>query len=333
MTIKVAINGYGRIGRNILRAAFESEHSDQIDIVAINDVMGNIEVAAHLTQYDSVHGAFSGRVEADADSLIINGKRIQMLSDRDPSQLPWEEMGVDVVYECTGAFTTGPSCLPHLASGTKKVLISTPAKEVERTIVYGVNDDTLRAGDKVVSNASCTTNCLAPMSKIMNDKLGIVSGNMVTIHSYTNDQVLTDLFHFDLRRARSATTSMIPTTTGAASSIGIVIPELAGKLSGYAVRVPTINVSMIVLDFIASRKTTVEEVNAIMKGMADGKILAYTDLPLVSVDFNHSNVSCNFDATLTQVKDSFVSISAYYDNEWAYSCRMLDTTLAMMKAK
>lgn len=329
MTINVAINGYGRIGRNSLRAVFEEGYQDKIKIVAIN-AMGNLDVNAHLTKYDTVHGAFSGDINVDGNYLLVNGQRIRMFSDRNPANLPWAELGVDVVHECTGAFKTGPSCQPHLDSGAKKVLISAPAKEVDRTIVYGVNDHTLTAKDKVISNASCTTNCLAPMSKVMHGNFGILSGTMITIHSYTNDQVLTDVYHKDFRRARSATSSIIPTTTGAASSIGVIMPELVGKMDGYAVRVPTANVSMVMLNFVASEKTTVEKVNAIVKKAADGKILSYNDLPLVSVDFNHSNTSCNFDATLTKVHDSLVSISAYYDNEWAYSCRMLDTTLAIM---
>ena len=331
MTVRVAINGYGRIGRNTLRAVFEENYQDDIEIVAIN-AMGSLDVNAHLTKYDTVHGAFPGTIEIDGNYLLVNDKRIRVFSDRNPANLPWGELGVDVVHECTGAFKTGAACQPHLHSGAKKVLISAPAKEVDRTIVYGVNDHTLTTEDKVVSNSSCTTNCLAPMSKVMHEKLGILSGTMITIHSYTNDQVLTDVYHKDLRRARSATSSIIPTTTGAASSIGIVIPELSGKMDGYAVRVPTANVSMVMLNFVAPQNTDAEEVNTLMKECADGKILSYTDLPLVSIDFNHSNTSCNFDATLTKVHDSLVSISAYYDNEWGYSCRMLDTTIAMMNA-
>lgn len=330
MTIKVAINGYGRIGRNTLRAIFEENKQEQIEVVAINDVMGNINVAAHLTQYDSVHGPFPADVKVDGSDLSINGKLIKLFNERDPLNLPWQALGIDVVYECTGVFTSGGSCQAHLQAGAKKVLISAPANEVDCTVVFGVNEKSLKSSDVIISNASCTTNCLAPLAKLMNDHLGIERGNMLTIHSYTNDQVLTDLFHTDLRRARSATSSMIPTTTGAASSIGLVIPELSAKLSGYAVRVPTTNVSMIVLDFLASHKTTVQQVNDIVKHAADGKIMRYNELPLVSIDFNHSSYSCNFDATLTQVNDNFVSISAYYDNEWAFSCRMLDTSLAMM---
>jgi glyceraldehyde 3-phosphate dehydrogenase len=328
MSVRVAINGYGRIGRNTLRAAFE-ENYDDVEIVAIN-AMGSLDVNAHLTKYDTVHGKFPATVEVDGNYLVIDGKRIRVFSDRNPANLPWEELGVDVVHECTGAFKTGEACQPHLASGAKKVLISAPAKKVDKTIVYGVNDHILTKDDKVISNASCTTNCLAPMSKVMHEKMGIMSGTMITIHSYTNDQVLTDVYHSDLRRARSATSSIIPTTTGAASSIGIVIPELAGKMDGYAVRVPTANVSMVMLNFVAPKNTSAEEINSLMKEAADGKILSYTDLPLVSIDFNHSSTSCNFDSTLTKVHDSLVSISAYYDNEWGYSCRMLDTTIAMM---
>lgn len=332
MTVRVAINGYGRIGRNTLRAVFEENYQNDIEIVAIN-AMGSLDVNAHLTRYDTVHGAFSGDIDVDGHYLVINDKRIRVFSDRNPANLPWAELGIDVVHECTGAFKTGPSCQPHLDSGAKKVLISAPAKEVDKTIIYGVNDETLCSQDRVISNSSCTTNCLAPMSKIMYESLGILSGTMITIHAYTNDQVLTDVYHKDLRRARSATSSIIPTSTGAASSIGIVIPDLAGKMDGYAVRVPTANVSMVMLNFVASKNTTVEEVNALVQKASDGKIVAYSDLPLVSIDFNHTNTSCNFDATLTKVHDSLVSISAYYDNEWGYSCRMLDTTMAMMQAQ
>ncbi|MGB3835373.1 type I glyceraldehyde-3-phosphate dehydrogenase [Castellaniella sp.] len=336
MTIRVAINGYGRIGRNILRAHYEDGKKHDIQIVAIND-LGDPETNAHLTRYDTAHGRFPGTVEVDADSMVVNGDRIRVLAERDPAKLPWGELKVDVVLECTGFFATKEKASAHLKGGAKKVIISAPGgKDVDATIVYGVNHTVLKATDTVISNASCTTNCLAPLVHPLHQKLGIVHGLMTTIHAYTNDQVLTDVYHKDLRRARSATHSMIPTKTGAASAVGLVLPELNGKLDGYAIRVPTINVSIVDLSFVASRDTTVEEVNGILKAAAEGPlkgILAYTTEPLVSVDFNHSPLSSTVDAGLTKVLGSLVKVSSWYDNEWGFSNRMLDTTVALMAAK
>ncbi|MER1941722.1 type I glyceraldehyde-3-phosphate dehydrogenase [Castellaniella sp. FW104-16D08] len=336
MTIRVAINGYGRIGRNILRAHYEDGKKHDIQIVAIND-LGDPETNAHLTRYDTAHGRFPGTVEVDADSMVVNGDRIRVLAERDPAKLPWGELKVDVVLECTGFFATKEKASAHLKGGAKKVIISAPGgKDVDATIVYGVNHTVLKASDTVISNASCTTNCLAPLVHPLHQKLGIVHGLMTTIHAYTNDQVLTDVYHKDLRRARSATHSMIPTKTGAASAVGLVLPELNGKLDGYAIRVPTINVSIVDLSFVASRDTTVEEVNGILKAAAEGPlkgILAYTTEPLVSVDFNHSPLSSTVDAGLTKVLGSLVKVSSWYDNEWGFSNRMLDTTVALMAAK
>ncbi|MGB3742505.1 MAG: type I glyceraldehyde-3-phosphate dehydrogenase [Castellaniella sp.] len=336
MTIRVAINGYGRIGRNILRAHYEDGKKHNIQIVAIND-LGDPETNAHLTRYDTAHGRFPGTVEVDADSMVVNGDRIRVLAERDPAKLPWGELKVDVVLECTGFFATKEKASAHLKGGAKKVIISAPGgKDVDATIVYGVNHTVLKASDTVISNASCTTNCLAPLVHPLHQKLGIVHGLMTTIHAYTNDQVLTDVYHKDLRRARSATHSMIPTKTGAASAVGLVLPELNGKLDGYAIRVPTINVSIVDLSFVASRDTTVEEVNGILKAAAEGPlkgILAYTTEPLVSVDFNHSPLSSTVDAGLTKVLGSLVKVSSWYDNEWGFSNRMLDTTVALMAAK
>ncbi len=332
MTIKVAINGYGRIGRNVLRALYESGRKD-IQIVAIND-LGDANTNAHLTQYDTAHGKFPGEVSVDGDYMVVNGDRIRVLAERDPSKLPWGELGVDVVHECTGFFANKEKASAHLQGGAKKVVISAPGgKDVDATVVFGVNQDVLRAEHTVISNASCTTNCLAPMVKPLHEKLGVVKGLMTTVHSYTNDQVLTDVYHSDLRRARSATMSMIPTKTGAAAAVGLVLPELNGKLDGFAIRVPTINVSIVDLVFEAARETTVEEVNAIMKEAADGKILGYNDAPLVSVDFNHTSTTSNFDASLTRVNGNLVKVCSWYDNEWGFSNRMLDTTVALMNAK
>jgi glyceraldehyde 3-phosphate dehydrogenase len=337
MTIKVAINGYGRIGRNILRAHYESGKKQPLEIVAIND-LGDAETNAHLTRYDTVHGKFKGTVEVDGDAMVVNGDRIKVLAKRNPAELPWASLGVDVVLECTGLFTTKEKASAHIKGGAKKVIISAPGgKDVDATVVYGVNHGTLKASHTVISNASCTTNCLAPMVKALHDKLGVVQGLMTTIHSYTNDQVLTDVYHEDLRRARSATMSMIPTKTGAAAAVGLVLPELNGKLDGFAVRVPTINVSLVDLTFTAGRATTVDEVNAIMKAAADGPlkgILEYSTGPLVSVDFNHNPASSIFDATLTKVTGgTLVKALSWYDNEWGFSNRMLDTTIAFMNAK
>ncbi len=332
MAIKVAINGYGRIGRNILRAVYESGRTD-VQIVAVND-LGDANTNAHLTQYDTVHGKFPGEVSVDGDAMVVNGDRIRVLAERDPSNLPWSDLGVDVVHECTGLFRSKEKTAPHLTAGAKKVLISAPGgKDVDATVVYGVNEEVLKGSHTVVSNASCTTNCLAPMVKPIHEKIGLVKGLMTTIHSYTNDQVLTDVFHKDLRRARSATMSMIPTKTGAAAAVGLVLPELNGRLDGFAIRVPTINVSVVDLVFEAARDTSVDEVNQIMKDAADGEILAYSDGPLVSMDFNHSSTTSNFDATLTRVSNgNLVKVCAWYDNEWGFSNRMLDTTVALMNA-
>ncbi|MHB1565665.1 MAG: type I glyceraldehyde-3-phosphate dehydrogenase [Acidiferrobacter sp.] len=337
MAIRVAINGYGRIGRNILRALYESGRNKEIEIVAIND-LGSPETNAHLTQYDTVHGRFKGTVTVDGDSMVVNGDRIRVVSNRDPSQLPWKDLKVDVVHECTGFFTTKEKAAAHLKAGAKKVIISAPGgKDVDATIVYGVNHRILKATDTVISNASCTTNCLAPLVKPLHDKIGIRYGLMTTVHSYTNDQVLTDVYHTDLRRARSATMSMIPTKTGAAAAVGLVLPDLNGKLDGFAIRVPTINVSLVDLTFTANRDTTKDEVHAIMKTASEGElkgILNYNDKPLVSVDFNHDPASSTYEATLTKVmQGNLVKVLAWYDNEWGFSNRMLDTTVALMQAR
>ncbi len=336
MTIKVAINGYGRIGRNILRAIYEGGYRKQIQVVAIND-LGDAQINAYLTRHDTVHGKFPGEVAVEGDNLVVNGDKIRVIAERDPNKLPWGELGVDVVLECTGLFTSKKQAAAHLTAGAKKVVISAPAgSDVDATIVYGVNHDILKSSFTVISNASCTTNCIAPMVKPLNEKIGIIQGLMTTIHSYTNDQKLIDVYHPDLRRARSATHSMIPTKTGAAAAVGLVIPELAGKLDGFAVRVPTINVSLIDFTFQAKRPTTVEEVNSIMKSASEHElkgILVYCDEPLVSVDFNHTAMSCTFDATLTKVIGDTVKVLGWYDNEWGFSNRMIDTTLAWMNAK
>ena len=337
MAIKVAINGYGRIGRNVLRALYESARNKEIQIVALND-LGNAETNAYLTRYDTVHGRFPGEVKVEGDYMIVNGDKIRVYAERDPAKLPWGEMGIDVVHECTGLFTSKEKASPHLKAGAKKVIISAPGgKDVDATIVYGVNHDTLKASDTVISNASCTTNCLAPLVKPLHDKIGVVRGLMTTIHSYTNDQVLTDVYHKDLRRARSATQSMIPTKTGAAAAVGLVLPELNGKLDGFAIRVPTINVSLVDLTFEAARETGVDEIHSVIKTAAAGAlkgILAYNDEPLVSIDFNHTTMSSTCDASLTRVIDGkLVKVCSWYDNEWGFSNRMLDTTVALMKAK
>jgi glyceraldehyde 3-phosphate dehydrogenase len=336
MTIKVAINGYGRIGRNVLRAHYEGGKRNDIQIVAIND-LGKPESNAHLTRYDTAHGKFPGTVTVEGDYMIVNGDKIRVFSQRDPAQIPWGELGVDVVLECTGFFTSKEKASAHLTGGAKKVIISAPGgKDVDATVVYGVNQSVLKSSHTVISNASCTTNCLAPLVKPLNDKIGLLNGLMTTVHAYTNDQVLTDVMHEDLRRARSATMSMIPTKTGAAVAVGLVLPELDGKLDGYAIRVPTINVSVVDLSFIAARDTTVEEVNAIMKEAADGPlhgVLTYNTEQLVSIDYNHNPASSNFDATLTKVSGRLVKVSSWYDNEWGFSNRMLDTTVALMSAK
>jgi len=336
MTIRVAINGYGRIGRNILRSHYEGGKKHDIQILAVND-LGDAKTNAHLTKYDTAHGRFPGIVEVDGDHLVVNGDRIRVCAQKDPAQLPWKELGVDVVLECTGLFTSKAKNSAHIAAGAKKVIISAPGdKDVDATIVYGVNHSVLKAAHTVISNASCTTNCLAPLVKALHDRIGVVNGLMTTIHAYTNDQVLTDVYHKDLRRARSATMSMIPTKTGAAAAVGLVLPELNGKLDGYAMRVPTINVSVVDLAFVAKKATTVDEVNAAVKQAADTDlkgILVYNKDPLVSIDFNHHPASSIFDATLTKVSEgTLVKVCAWYDNEWGFSNRMLDTTVAFMKA-
>ena len=337
MTITVAINGYGRIGRNILRAHYEGGKKHDIEIVAIND-LGNAETNAHLTRYDTAHGRFPGKVEVDAEAMVVNGDRIKVLAIRNPAELPWGTLGVDVVLECTGLFTSKEKASAHLKGGAKKVIISAPGgKDIDATIVYGVNHKTLKPGHTVISNASCTTNCLAPMVKALHDKIGVVRGLMTTVHAYTNDQVLTDVYHEDLRRARAATMSMIPTKTGAAAAVGLVLPELNGKLDGFAIRVPTINVSVVDLTFTAARPTTADEVNAVMKAAAEGElkgVLEYNTAPLVSVDFNHNPASSIFDASLTKVTGgTLVKALAWYDNEWGFSNRMLDATVALMSAR
>ncbi len=334
MPIKVAINGYGRIGRNILRALYEYGRTDDIQIVAVND-LGDTETNAHLTRFDTAHGKFNADVQVDGDNLVVNGDRIRVLAQRDPSKLPWGEMGVDIVMECTGFFNSKEKASAHLQAGARKVLISAPAGKDLPTVVYGVNHDVISADDNVVSNASCTTNCLAPMVKPLHDTIGLESGLMTTIHAYTNDQVLTDVFHKDLRRARSATMSQIPTKTGAAAAVGLVLPELDGKLDGFAMRVPTINVSVVDLSFVASRDTTVEEVNRVVKAASEGElkgILGYNDQPLVSIDFNHDPRSSVFDASLTKVSGGrLVKVLSWYDNEWGFSNRMLDTATVLAK--
>jgi glyceraldehyde 3-phosphate dehydrogenase len=336
MAIKVGINGYGRIGRNILRALYESKRNSQVQIVALND-LGDAKTNAHLTRYDTVHGKFPGEVTVDGDSMVVNGDRIRVLAERDPAKLPWGDLGVEFVLECTGLFTSKAKAGAHLKGGAKKVMISAPGgDDVDATIVYGVNHNVLKKDHTVVSNASCTTNCLAPMAKVLHEKVGIVAGIMTTIHSYTNDQVLTDVYHTDLRRARSATMSQIPTKTGAAAAVGLVLPDLKGKLDGFAVRVPTINVSLVDLTFTAKRATSVEEVNKALKDAAATDawkgILAYNDAPLVSVDFNHDSHSSVFDSTLTKVVDgNVVKVCSWYDNEWGFSNRMIDSVVAWSK--
>ncbi len=334
MTIRVAINGYGRIGRNILRALYESGKREQIQIVAIND-LGDVQINAHLTRFDSVHGRFSGEVSIDGDDLVVNGDTIRILAERDPAKLPWQALNVDVVYECTGLFTSRDKAAAHIEAGARKVIVSAPAKGADATVVYGINHGSLTAEHQIISSASCTTNCLAPVAKPLNDAIGIKSGLMTTIHAYTNDQKLSDVYHSDPYRARAATQSMIPTKTGAAAAVGLVLPELNGKLDGMAVRVPTINVSLVDLTFEAARDTSVEEVNAIIAEAAAGPlkgILAVNELPLVSIDFNHDPHSSVFDKAQTRVNGRLVKVMSWYDNEWGFSNRMLDNTLALMDA-
>ena len=337
MTIKIGINGYGRIGRNILRALYEGDRRGELEIVAVND-LGDAKTNAHLTRRDTAHGPFPGTVEVDGDSMVVNGDRIRVLAERDPAKLPWGELGVDIVMESTGFFASKEKASAHLAGGARKVIISAPAGTgVDATIVYGVNHDTLKGSHTVISNASCTTNCLAPLVKPLHDKIGLKHGLMTTVHAYTNDQVLTDVYHSDLRRARSATMSQIPTKTGAASAVGLVLPELAGRLDGFAMRVPTINVSVVDLTFVAERETSVDEINQVMKDASEGElqgVLAYNDEPLVSIDFNHDPASSTYDAGLTKVMGgTLVKVLAWYDNEWGFSNRMLDTAIAFANAK
>jgi glyceraldehyde 3-phosphate dehydrogenase len=337
MTIQIGINGYGRIGRNILRALYEGDRRSELEIVAVND-LADANTNAHLTRRDTTHGRFPGTVEVDGDGMIVNGDRIKVLAERDPAKLPWGDLGVDVVFESTGFFSSKEKSMAHIEGGAKKVIISAPAGTgVDATIVYGVNHDILKASDTVISNASCTTNCLAPLVKPLHEKIGVKHGLMITIHAYTNDQVLTDVFHKDLRRARAAAMSQIPTKTGAASAVGLVLPELAGRLDGYAMRVPTLNVSIVDLSFVAERETSVEEINSVMKEAAEGElkgVLAYNDEPLVSIDFNHDPASSTFDAGLTKVMEgTLVKVCAWYDNEWGFSNRMLDTAVALVNAK
>jgi glyceraldehyde 3-phosphate dehydrogenase len=338
MAFRVAINGYGRIGRNVLRAHYEGGKRHDLEIVAIND-LGNSETNAHLTRYDTAHGRFPGDVKVEGEHMVVNGDRIRVLANRNPAELPWADLGVDLVMECTGFFTSKEKASSHLSGGAKKVLISAPGgKDVDATVVYGVNHSVLKAAHTVVSNASCTTNCLAPVAKVLNEALGIESGLMTTIHAYTNDQVLTDVYHEDLRRARSATMSMIPTKTGAAAAVGLVLPDLNGKLDGFAMRVPTINVSVVDLSFQAKKATSVDEVNALLKAASEGAlagVLGYNTDPLVSIDFNHDPRSSIFDSTQTRVSPDgrLVKVLSWYDNEWGFSNRMLDTAVAMLSAR
>lgn len=333
MGIKIAINGYGRIGRQLLRAIYDYRLEDQLEVVAVN-ASGSLETNAHLTKFDTVHGRFSADVSFDENHLIINGKKIPFFSTRNPAELPWKDLGVDLVMECTGSFTSKAKAQVHLDAGAKKVLISAPGEnDVDATVVYGVNHQVITPDMTVISNASCTTNCLAPVAKVLNDGIGIVKGMMTTIHALTNDQTVTDVRHKDLRRARSGVENMIPTKTGAAKAVGLVLPELKGKLDGLAVRVPTVNVSLVDLSFQAARDTNVEEINALVKTASEGAlkgVLAYNTLPLVSMDFNHTTEGSSFDATLTKVVDgNMVKVFAWYDNEWGFSCQMLRTACTM----
>ncbi|MEX2494713.1 MAG: type I glyceraldehyde-3-phosphate dehydrogenase [Woeseia sp.] len=337
MTIKIGINGYGRIGRNILRALYEGDKRAELEIVAVND-LGDANTNAHLTRRDTAHGPFPGTIEVEGDTMVVNGDRIRVFAERDPAKLPWGDLGVDIVMESTGFFASKEKASAHLEGGAKKVIISAPAGTgVDATVVYGVNHDILKSSHTVISNASCTTNCLAPLVKPLHEKIGLKHGLMTTIHAYTNDQVLTDVFHKDLRRARSATMSQIPTKTGAASAVGLVLPELEGRLDGFAMRVPTINVSVVDLTFVAERDTSVDEINSIMREASEGDlkgILAYNDEPLVSIDFNHDPASSTYDAGLTKVMGgTLVKVLAWYDNEWGFSNRMLDAAIAFANAK
>jgi glyceraldehyde 3-phosphate dehydrogenase len=335
--IKVAINGFGRIGRMVLRAHYEAGKKHGLQFVAIND-LGDAKTNAHLLQYDTAHGRFPSSVRVDGDSIMVGDDRIKVVAERDPAKLPWKALGVDMVLECTGLFTSKAKAGAHLQAGARKVIISAPGeKDVDRTIVYGVNHQSLKASDTVISNASCTTNCLAPLVKAIDERIGITCGLMNTIHSFTNDQVLTDVYHKDLRRARSAVHNMVPTKTGAAAAVGLVLPHLNGKLDGYSIRVPTINVSIVDLTFVAKRPTTVEEVNQAVKQASETDlkgILEYTTEQLVSSDFNHNPASSIVDAGLTRVSEgTLVKVSSWYDNEWGFSNRMLDAVIALGNAK
>jgi glyceraldehyde 3-phosphate dehydrogenase len=333
MTIKVAINGYGRIGRNILRALYESNRLNEMKIVAIND-LGDLQTNVHLTRYDSTHGRFAGEVKTEGNDMSVNGDLIKVISERDPAKLPWGELGIDVVFECSGIFTSRDKASAHLKAGAKKVIISAPANDADATIVYGVNHKSLKSDHQIISNASCTTNCLAPLVKVLHEKIGIEAGQMITVHAYTNDQALVDTAHKDLHRARAAAHSIIPTKTGAAAAVGLVLPELNGKLDGYAVRVPTINVSAVDFTFIPKRKTSVNEVNQALMDAANKElkgVLAINDEPLVSIDFNHNPASSIVDIAQTRITDNLVKVFSWYDNEWGFSNRMLDVTSAFMK--
>lgn len=335
--IRIAINGYGRIGRNVLRALFESKRVNEFEIVAVNDLGADLEVQALITQRDTVQGFFPHSVEVVENGLTIDGHFVRFYAERDPKNLPWKDLAIDVVMECTGVFNSKAKASAHIEAGAKKVVLSAPGdKDVDATVVFGVNHSILTKDMTVVSNASCTTNALAPVAKVLNDAIGIEHGLMTTIHAFTNDQVLTDIYHSDARRARSAVMSMIPTKTGAAAAVGLVLPELKGKLDGLAVRVPTINVSLVDLTFTSNKETTKEEVNAALKSAADGwlkGILAYNEQKLVSMDFNHTTFSSTFDATQTRVDGKLVKIFAWYDNEWGFSNRMLDTAKALINAQ
>jgi glyceraldehyde 3-phosphate dehydrogenase (phosphorylating) len=337
MAIKIGINGYGRIGRNVVRAIHEYGRTKEFDVVALND-LGDAETNAHLTRYDTAHGKFAGTVEVDGGDIIVNGDRIKVLAERDPAKLPWGELGVDVVFECTGLFRGRATAGKHIAGGAKKVVISAPGgSDIDGTFVYGVNHSDITAKHAIISNASCTTNCLAPLVKPLHEAIGVEHGIMTTIHAYTNDQVLTDVYHKDLRRARSGTMSQIPTSTGAAKAVGLVLPELNGKLDGFSMRIPTINVSAVDLTFVASRATSVDEINKVLRAASEGPlkgILAYNEAPLVSIDFNHDPHSSTYDSTLTKILGgTLVKVCSWYDNEWGFSNRMLDITVALMKAK
>ncbi|MEX6502213.1 type I glyceraldehyde-3-phosphate dehydrogenase [Pseudomonas zhanjiangensis] len=332
MTLRIAINGFGRIGRNVLRALCTQDYRRQLQVVAIND-LGDSALNAHLLKYDSVHGIFDASVEADQEGLWVNGDRIAVSAIRNPAELPWKAHQVDVVFECTGLFTERDKAAAHLAAGARKVIISAPAKGVDATVVYGVNHDILRQSMQVISNASCTTNCLAPVAQVLHRELGIEQGMMTTIHAYTNDQNLSDVYHSDPYRARSATQSMIPTKTGAAEAVGLVLPQLAGKLTGMAVRVPLINVSLVDLCLQVKRDTSGDEINALLQAASqDSPVLGYNSLPLVSCDFNHNPLSSIFDANHTRVSGRLVKVMAWYDNEWGFSNRMLDSCLALCNA-